>query len=731
MMKKIILTILFLNLTLFGLSAGVGINDRWISYTSTSQVRFMDYFDDSLQVMTSGGWLKIDPNTQGMRKITKTDGLGTNDLYFILKDNSSNVWLAGYGELIKYNNGQYTPFLFFDRDNNLLTLYSIADDDSNLWVGTSSGLALFSKAIDGGQIQDFYSRFGNFNPNPAVNDLLILGDTIWIATNSGLAVADKSNPDLLKSYLNWETFTTAKFPELQSDIVTALAYYHNKFYVGATRGAFRMEISGSDTSFIRVPTRNNISVEHMIIEGDSLIIYASGGFFIHTESGTTWNNTPTLPDYNFSCGRYIDDVHWIGQQSKGIYYGAGADYSKFPDGGLPDNRVTAFSSNSDGRVVGCFYNKDVAQFDSSGWKPIFSQVGEWATSSVQDDSGGIWIGTWGGGAAVVKPETTIIFKENNSSLHGVSENPSYVVAFHMAMADHFLFITNYAARDGNGVCVVDLNDISRWSSFGSEDGIPIFLLNSVDCFNDWFAVATADRGIYYYDFGPDPFDKSDDSIVNLREDNSWLGSNTVNVVRFDNEGTLWAGTKFGLSRYDPGIERFVNVILPHGFGPEVTALEFDRRGNIWIGAYNGLARYDASSHSVEVFNILNSGLSDNRINALLINPVTNDLWAGTYSGISILPSDIGRPTRDIKQVIAFPNPFIIRGDGDLLSLNYDGVATVRFYTSAGELVREISANVPWNGKNQHGAEVASGVYLFLITAVDGSTGRGKIFLVRQ
>jgi ligand-binding sensor domain-containing protein len=711
-------------------SADTAAVDRWISHTSTSQVRYIDYFNDSLQVMTSGGWLKINPVTLGMTKTTNVDGLGTNNLYYILKDGGSVVWLAGYGKLIKYSEGEYSPYLFLDQNEVLLTLYTIEDDDSTLWVGTSSGLALFSKEADGGQIEDFYYRFGDFNPNPAVNDIAIRGDTIWIATSSGLAVANKSNPRLLKSHLNWRTFNTGNFPELLSDNVTALAHFHDDLYVGTTKGAFRFVVDGPDTSFVRVPTRSGVSVKHMIVQGDSLVIYAVGGFFIHTAGGTIWNNTPTL-DYVFAAGRFIDSIHWVGFQNKGLYYGLDNNYVKYNDSGLPGNIVTALSSNGGGRIAGCFNRNPAAAYDGRTWDTILTQVGEWATSIVQDDSDRIWIGTWGSGAAMISRDTVIQFNEDNSSLGGVADAPGYVVAFNLASDGKNLFITNFASRLGNAVSVADMNDISRWESFGADDGIPIMTLTSIDCRGGSFVAGTADKGVYLYYYGDDPFDKSDDSAVNLREDNSWLGSNTVNVVKFDNEGTLWVGTKFGLSRYDPGIERFVNVVLPQDFGPEITALEFDRRGNIWMGARNGLARYDASTYSIDVFTILNSDLSDNQINALAINRKTGDLWIGTPSGISQLLSDIGPPTQNIAEVIAFPNPFIIRGGDDLLYLNYDGVAAVRYYTVAGELVREMSANNPWDGKNQRGIDVASGVYLFLITAADGSVGRGKILLVRE
>jgi ligand-binding sensor domain-containing protein len=705
--------------------------DGWESFTSTAEVRYIDYFDDSLQVITSGGWLKIDPLTMGMKKVTNVDGPGTNDLYYIMKDSSSSVWLAGYGRLVRFYNGGYSPFLFNDRDDNLLTLYSLADDDDRLWVGTSKGLAFFDKNIDGGQIEDFYYRFGELDPEPAVYDVLTIGDTIWIATSGGLAVAEKSVPNLLKSFVNWTSFNSTGFSELQGDTINTLSCYHNNIYAGTTRNLFRLSIVGSDTDFVSIIPSDTVSVKHMTVANDSLYIFTDGGLFVHSDNITTEINISSLPDNDYTSGRVVGGVYWLGFQESGLYYYSDGTSSKYDDGSLPGNNVASLSADSKGRVVGAFLKDGAAVFDTAGWSVLNINVRDGVTSVLLDDYGNAWAATWGNGLFSVNEDSIGHYNQTNSTLRGVLEGPKYVVVNSLAGTSDYLFISNYRALDGNPVSVADLKDGTGWVSFGLEDGITTDRIVSIDCYGQTFAVGTENSGVFYYYFGSDPFSKSDDSAVNFREDNSWLGSNNVNVVKFDNSGILWVGTKYGLSQYDPGIERFVNVTLPIEFGPEVTELVFDRRGNIWIGARNGLARYDASSHSVEVFDILNSGLTDNIISALMINPATNDLWVGTPSGICKLESSIGKPTSNVEEVIAFPNPFVIRGEGEALAFNYDGDATVRLYTAAGELVREISVNVSWDGTNQEGHKVASGVYLFLLTAKDGSIGRGKILLIRK
>jgi ligand-binding sensor domain-containing protein len=704
---------------------------NWRTFTSTAQVRYVDYFDDTLHVMTSGGYLKIDPSTLEMTKITNDDGLGTNDLYYILKDSSGEEWLAGYGRLLRKSGDEYRPYVFFDRNNNLLSLYCLADDSNQLWIGTSAGLALFSKNVDGGQIEDLYSRFGDFNPEPAVYDILIMGDTIWIATSSGLAVADKSRPDLLKSFVNWKTFNSSNFPELIYDTVSALAYYHNQLYVGTKKGAYYLSITDGDTSFVRVPTRATIRVNHMRVMSDKLYIYATGGYFIVSESGTAWGDITSFPNAGFVGGYIVPEGHWIGMQYNGLYYGEGANFSKFDDGGLLSNDVTAVYADDSGRVGACFRSFGAAKYENGLWTPLTMNIGSGAVAVVNDKNDGTWVGTWGNGLNYVNGDTSINYDETNSTLRGVLEGPSYVVVSALATDGRYLYIDCYRALDGNPVSIVDLNNRTRWISFGIGDGITTDQVNSIDVYGNNVAIGTDYSGVYYLYLGDDPFSKGDDSTVNFREDNFWLGSNNVNTVRFDNDGVLWVGTKYGLSRYDDGIERFVNIVLPDGFGPEVTHLFFDRRDNIWIGARNGLARYDAAKHSIEVFNILNSGLADNLITALSINPITNDLWIGTPSGISVLKSNIGTPTTDAAKVIAFPNPFIIRSSNDVLTFNYQGNATVRIFTPTGDQVRELDVNIPWDGTNQEGKKAVSGVYFFLLTASDGAIGKGKILLVRQ
>ncbi len=84
---------------------------------------------------------------------------------------------------------------------------------------------------------------------------------------------------------------------------------------------------------------------------------------------------------------------------------------------------------------------------------------------------------------------------------------------------------------------------------------------------------------------------------------------------------------------------------------------------------------------------------------------------GNYA---LLATTLAAPdTPDAARV--FPNPFRpAHGPAEVTINNVPAGTRVRFYTMAGELVRELradSGSVQWDGKNQEGRAVASGVYL--------------------
>ncbi|HPP88394.1 MAG TPA: T9SS type A sorting domain-containing protein, partial [bacterium] len=90
-------------------------------------------------------------------------------------------------------------------------------------------------------------------------------------------------------------------------------------------------------------------------------------------------------------------------------------------------------------------------------------------------------------------------------------------------------------------------------------------------------------------------------------------------------------------------------------------------------------------------------------------------------------------------VIVSPNPFV-PNDGANSGIIFDNLpanaAAIKIFTLRGALVTEKSLNnttsnkyYQWDVKNDAGREVASGVYLFVVTSPSG-TKTGKFVIIR-
>jgi len=100
-----------------------------------------------------------------------------------------------------------------------------------------------------------------------------------------------------------------------------------------------------------------------------------------------------------------------------------------------------------------------------------------------------------------------------------------------------------------------------------------------------------------------------------------------------------------------------------------------------------------------------------------------------------LQADLVASFQDFSAVRAYPNPWKINQHGAIpITFDHlpDGfVSTVKIYTISGELVRTLSGTqtLRWDMRNDGGQNVASGIYLYLLTA--GSSHKtGKVVVIR-
>ncbi|MCK4632225.1 MAG: hypothetical protein KAT79_03080 [candidate division Zixibacteria bacterium] len=715
--------------------------DRWVNWTSFEDARRMRVIDDTLFIVTSGGLLAVTDPTLPGQQILNTDGLGTIDLADIIVDASGEKWVAGFGRLVRFDYENSDQFIFRDSEDRIVRLHCLFDDADLLWVGTEIGLVLFSKTLFGGQILDSYTLFGDLNAGAAVYDILLQDDSIWIATSVGLAVADRTNTASLKSPSAWTTFDIGDYPELGSEIVRNVKTFENELYVATQGGVFILD-RDVDTSFVKIDIGPGCDDARLRVDNDSLFYYYSdtsgGGFGYIIDSTAQPLSTAGFTSYPLT-GTGYDGSRWIAASGGGIFYESGGAYVAYPFTGLPGSDISDLTVNADGLVTAGFSSRPPAQFDGDSWTVRDFWVRGGTTDLMTDRDGRAWVGTEGNGIWILDDNQLINYDENNSTMRGNTQNPpvgpTWVFVNGMATDGRYIYMACFIALNDYPIAIADQNNLDNpaaWDSLGIDDGITTKTIIDLDYQDGYLAIGTEGSGVFNYYLGSNPHDRSDDTVHHWIADSVYLISDKVKAVEFAPNGELWVGTNLGVSRFDLGVDFFRTVELPAGVGPLVTDIEFDGRGSVWIGTISGLVRIDLVDDTKTVFNTLNSGLVSDHVNNVTFDRFTGRLYVATDAGISYLPSEIGTPTADVEEVIAFPNPFVISSSVDRLNFNFLARATVTIFTVAGEQVWEGELTADgWDGRNDAGAEVASGVYLFVLKDTDGHVGRGKFLLVRN
>ncbi len=693
----------------------------------------MVVINDTLFVTTSGGLLAIsDPLVPGSQYSNLSE-LQTSDVTDMIRAADGIIWVAGNGRLIRWDGASTAVYPIADNDGHPFRLLRLADDGDFLWVGSDAGLILFSKTADGGQIQDAFQQFDDLNSVPLVYDIALSGDSIWLATSSGLTVANRTSHSMLKSPDNWRGYRYDNHPELGSDTIRCVVNYQNVTYVGTDIGLFRLEVTDD---FTQLPFSSGSSVYQLVTSTDSLFVFSRVGLGVVVDGTVTSLNTPGISG-GVRCGTIFKGERWLGGADGGLYYQSGTNFAEYPFTGLPANDVVDVAVAGDGTTAVLFRLAGPYREASDQWIHWPVVVGGRGQAIVADQNNNFYVGTYGGGMSRIT-DTVARYSALNSTLQeagGVGSN--FVVCYDVAVNANFFFGVNFEPRDGTRVAIARLDNMDSpdgWTSLGVSDGLNAAQMVSIDEYKGAIAVGSGLSGVFYYYYGADPFNRSDDRVVHYYQTQPnfryRIVSDVVRVVRFSPLGELWVGTNYGISRFDPGLESFVEVALPPGFGPDVTMIEFDSRGNVWIGAKNGLACRDNLSGDITVYTTDNSGLLDNYVNNLTFDELSGNLYVATSSGLSILLSSVGPPTDKVAEAYAFPNPYIIESSNDLLNFNFSGSARLRVFTVAGELVAERPLPV-WDGRNASGEPVVSGVYLYVLTDDQGNSGTGKFLLVRR
>ena len=346
------------------------------------------------------------------------------------------------------------------------------------------------------------------------------------------------------------------------------------------------------------------------------------------------------------------------------------------------------------------------------------------------------------------------FQNGKFIKHYNSEN-SLITSFNNQSKNYQLITSVKFDTDGNlwmlnsqspsNQSLIEYTKDGKWVSHHKPE---LYNLGSLECLMQdsrgllWFVNNHHELpSIYCYQASTDQLNIYS-SFVN--EDGTTLTPNYVRYVTEDKNHDMWIGTNIGpLLLYKKDITSdtpiFTQVKVPRNDGTnyadyllsgvDISCIAIDGGNRKWFGT-NGNGIYVISNDcltQIYHFTTNNSNLLSNNIESISINEQTGEVFVGTDKGLCSYMSDASSPNSEMTKdnVWAYPNPVKPNYTGRITITGLSFDSDVKIVTVNGILVNQGRSNggiYTWDGKDQNGKKVASGVYMVETATSDGNKG---------
>ncbi len=498
---------------------------------------------------------------------------------------------------------------------------------------------------------------------------------LWIATLDGLNRYDGYSFHILRNHPG-DTGGNS----LPSNVISALLADGKRFlWIGTmTRGLGLLDISDNTLRiFTHTPDdpeslpSNRIRVLHQDHSGRIWVGTRGGGLALyHPETGT-FQRISLFPDQSAtnkpvhirSLLATPEGILWVGTASQGLFV------------------LHHLATDTAGKLT--YRSRHIAPRSGSDLAPSHRRI----EALMRDNSGQVWVGTYGGGIDLYRTEP-----ESQSSELGIikvghfshdPESPTSLSSntIEVILQDHTgeLWIGTADA----GICRLE-RSTGKFIRYRHDPGNPNSLsFDNVDAFfedrshNLW--IGTWGGGLNKLDRKPKKFFHIKRSI----HGSPGLSHNYIRAIAADAQGNIWIGSSGGgLDRIkkSSGEIRNISSLLESAHSlsnNDVRSILFDRSGNLWVGTYGGGLNF-ASRAVLNKPEAVNSvlrfhhfrhdrqdpkSLGNDHVWALLQSR-DGRIWIGTSRGVSIFDPE----TKTFERFVHHP--------GDSTSLSNNIVRTI-------------------------------------------------------
>lgn len=721
----------------------------WKNFASMNKITSAVVTQNGIWAGSDGGAFYFDFNDSTYQTFTKTEGMNGSPITAMAKDSSGNIWFGSQnGKIDVYSPTTKIFKNIFDVYNSERTekrINSISIYGDTSFVSTSFGLSLINTKTFG--FYDTFFKLGNFASNIEVNYSFKKNDIIYVATNSGIAV-QKAGAINLVAPESWDNYTTIN--GLNSNKVIKIGSYKDSVFVLTSVG-FSKFTSNSWQNFLT--TFPNGEVQDFQTTTDSIFILSNWSVHYYSNGSTgSYSATYIAPLKMPYCG---DGKILLTFDKESIFTNKNGGYNLFkvaPNGpsenkflnmAIDQNSNLWVATGQDVGGVGFF------KFDRSTWKTFAVNHDSLLSNAFHTVSVGsdncIYFANWGQGFAKVKNDSTIIsFSVQNSPLIGTLAHPDFLVIADMKTdSKNNLWILNHDAADKKALSV--LTSDSTWYMFDNspDPAVDEYRRLVIDQYDTkWFTTSDPNKsGLYYFNENSTLSNTDDDRTGYV----TGLNSNSISSLAFDKRGELWLGTNSGVN-----VISNPNAILNSSSSAlkitsvfslrqqSINCLAVDAINRKWVGTNQGLILTSTDGTSIiETFDSKNSPLLSDQIKSLTIDEKNGIVYAAVDGGLTAFYTTALAPNSTFSTIETSPSPFLIGNNSTLLTI--DGLikdSEIKILSISGNLIREFSSPggkiAFWDGKNDDGDFVNSGVYLIVAYDKEGnSVATGKVAIVRQ
>ena len=550
------------------------------------------------------------------------------------QDTRGYLWFATPYGLEKYDGHQYTAYRHDQADanslssNNVETVY--ADEDGTIWIGTyGTGFDHFDPVLN--QFTNYRHHAGDHSTLASDSVTAFMQDKqgyLWIGTLKGLERFDRASGKI-RHYVHSDNDPHS----LSNNQVRALLEDKQGVLWVGTGSPFRGQTAPGEGGLNRLDKATGKFTRFMHSQADKQSLSDNMIRALYEDSrGNLWVGTvgPGLQILDRKTGKFqrfeydprhpeklsppksIDNYEyapdhitfitedpagriWIGTLDGGInVYNPDTKkvswYGKAPGSKqhLATNQFWSAYRTKDGILwIAAWGEQTVYKVSPFESKLPHYRLGETINSFLQDDSGGLWMGTNHGLRLVDNNGRQQIFLADKNNIHSQRNAFDYIVKDEQ---------NSIWLKNSTGLFRFDLKT-KTFNEYHHERNRPgslvsdsVLYLKPMPGGKLWVGTRN----------GLDLMDTRKETFTHFRndpKDTSSLSFNNIYAIEIDRQNRVWVGTERGLSRLDQRTGRFKRYLS----SLSVNSVLQDSRGNIWAATNDGLLKYNRTTDNFDAY----------------------------------------------------------------------------------------------------------------------------------